>query len=114
MDARTKTKMVNALMTTYISTYEDKHGRKPTFNRNTEKWGFGYMLEDLGAETMATLEYYFSLKREHTPQDLLRNYHDINKWMSEDAEDEVYRAQLREKTKKKVEEYEKKWQKPSN
>jgi hypothetical protein len=69
------------------------------------------MLEDLGAETFATLEYYFTLKRSpsHTSQDLLRNYDKINLWMNEDAEDEIFRRQLRENTKKKVEEQEEKW-----
>lgn len=114
MDARTKTKLVNALMTKYKKLYEDVHGTKPKFNSNTEKWGFGYMLDDLDSEAMTTLEYYFSLKKQHSSQDLLRNYPDINQWMHEDIEDEAYRRRLREITKKKVEEHNTQWpQQPS-
>src|SRR5690349_16592832 len=109
MDAKTKTKLVNSLMSRFIALFEEKHGRKPPFNRNTEKWGFGYMIEDLGAESMSTLEYYFTLKRSHSSQDFLRSYHEINQWMQEDARDEEFRRQRREATKKKVEEYEKEW-----
>jgi hypothetical protein len=109
MDAKTRIKMVNALMTKFIQLYTDNYGQKPTFNRNTEKWGFEYMLEDLGAETFATLEYYFTLKRFHTSQDFLRNYHEFNRWMREDAEDAALRRELREKTKKKVEEEKQRW-----
>lgn len=112
MDAKTKTKMVNALMSKFISLYEDKYGQKPTFNRNLRRWDFGYMLDDLGAEAMGTLEYYFTLARNHSSQDFMRNYPEFNKWMTEDAEDAVYRQKLRADTKKKVEEYEQRWQKP--
>lgn len=113
MDAKQKTKHVNALMSKFIKLYEDKYGSKPKFNRNTEKWGFSYMVDDLGAQTFATLEYYFTLRRFHTSQDLLRNYHEINDWRIEDEEDEVNRKQLAEKTKERVEEFEQRWhQKP--
>lgn len=113
MDAKTTNKLVNALMSRFIKLYEEKYRIKPRFNRYTEKWGFQYLLEDLGAQSQAVLDYYFTLKREHTVQDLLRNYHDFDKWMTEDAEDEAYRRQLRAQTKQKVEEHEKKWQRPS-
>jgi hypothetical protein len=114
MDAKTKTRKVNALMTKFIQLYEDKYGTKPKFNRNTEKWGFGDMIEDLGAETFSTLEYYFTLRRYHSSQDLLRNYHDINEWMVEDSQDEVERRRLAVETNKRVEEHRARWhQQPS-
>lgn len=114
MDARTKTKLVNALMTRFIKLYEEKHGSKPKFNRNTEKWGFEYMLADLGAEAQDTLEYYFTLRRRHDSKDLLRHYEDINEWRIEDIEDEKNRQILAEQTKQRVEEYRERWhQKPS-
>lgn len=114
MDAKTKIKLVNALMTRFVKLYEDKHGSKPKFNRNTEKWGFEHMLIDLGAETQATLDYYFTLRRHHSSQDLLRHYHDINEWRIEDIEDEKNRQILAEQTKIRVEEHRERWhQKPS-
>ena len=115
MDAKTKNKLVNALMNRFIKLYEDKYGVKPKFNRNTAKWGFEYFLEDVGAEAQDTLDYYFTLDRPngHSSQEFLRNYDDYNKWMIEDAEDAEYRRQLRLKTKQKVEEFEQKWQPPS-
>lgn len=112
MDSKTKTKLVNTLMSTFIKLYEDRHGKKPVFNRNTEKWGFQYLIDDLGEESQTTLAYYFTLDREHTSQDFLRNYHEFNKWMTEDAEDDARRKQLRAQTKKKVEEFEQQWQQP--
>jgi hypothetical protein len=109
VDARTKTKIVNALMTQFIKLYEQKYGIKPRFNRYTEKWGFEYFLEDCGASAQDLLDYYFTLNRSHTVQDFLRNYQDLSEWMTEDAADEEYRRQLREATKKKVEEFESQW-----
>lgn len=115
MDAKTKTKLVNALMTKFIKLYEDKYGQQPKFNRNTEKWGFEYMLLDLGHEALPTLEYYFTLTRRlHTSQELLRNYHEFNEWRAEDIADAERRRQLAIETKKRVEEYRQTWQqKPS-
>lgn len=114
MDTRTKTKLVNALMSRFIKLYEEKYGSKPKFNRNTEKWGFEYMLLDLGPDTQATVDYYFTLRRHHTSQDLLRNYHEINAWRVEDIEDEHNRRLLAQQTKERVEEYRARWhQKPS-
>jgi hypothetical protein len=114
MDAKTKTRKVNALMTKFIQLYEDKYGQKPKFNRHTEKWGFEYMLDDLGIDAQATLEYYFTLKRNHTSQDFLRNYHEIGEWRREDEDDEANRRKLAEETKQRVEEHRARWeQKPS-
>lgn len=114
MDAKTKTQRVNALMSRFIKLYEEKYGQKPSFNRHTEKWGFEYMLEDLGFEAQATMEYYFTLRRFHSSKDFLQNYHEFNQWRIEDEEDAVKRRELAEKTKKRVEEWEAQWhQKPS-
>lgn len=114
MDAKTKTKLVNALMTKYIKLYEEKYDVRPKFNRYTEKWGFQDMFDDLGDDAQGTLEYYFTLKRFHSSKDLLSNYHDINTWRIEDIEDEANRRELAERTKKRVEEWEAQWrQKPS-
>jgi len=113
MDRAAKTRKVNALMTKFIQLYEDKYGQKPRFNRNTEKWGFGYMVDDLGVDSFPTLEYYFTLRRNQTSADFLHNYHDINDWMREDAEDEIKREALLEQTKKRVKEYEDRWQQKS-
>jgi len=113
MDAKTKTQRVNILMSRFIKLYQDKYEIKPKLNRNTARWDFAYMLDDLGVEAAETLEYYFTLKKMHSTQDFLRNYSEINEWMHEDSEDEIYRKQLREETRKKVEEHDKQWQKPS-
>lgn len=114
MDAKTKTRKVNALMSKFIQLYEQKYGEKPKFNRHTEKWGFDYMVDDLGVDALAALEYYFTLRRRHASQDFLRNYHEINEWRIEDIEDEKNRRLLAEETKQRVEEYRNRWhQKPS-
>lgn len=114
MDAKTKTRKVNALMTKFIQLYEQKYGEKPKFNRHTEKWGFDYMVDDLGVDALAALEYYFTLRRRHSSQDFLRNYHEINEWRIDDIEDEKNRRLLAEETKQRVEEYRNRWhQKPS-
>lgn len=110
MDAKTKTKQVNTLMSLYIRHYRDRYGVDPRFNRNTERWGFGYLLDDLGPKAFATLEYYFTLRRKHSTSDFLSNYHDLVDWMREDEEDEQMRQELREQTKQRVKEYEQQWQ----
>jgi hypothetical protein len=71
-------------------------------------------VEDLGLDTLSTLEYYFTLKRNHSQLDLLRNYEEIDEWRREDEEDEVIRRKLAIETKKRVEEHRERWhQKPS-
>jgi hypothetical protein len=104
VDAKTKNQKVAILMKRFKQLYEDKYGQPPVFNSNTLRWSFGYLLDDLGASAMPTLEYYFTLKTNQEVQDFLRNYPEINKWMIEDAEDAEHRRRLRELTKKKVEE----------
>lgn len=114
MDAKTRIKIVNALMSQYIKLYKDKYGVAPKFNRYTEKWGFDYLLEDLGSDAQSVIDYYFTLRKQHSSQDLLRNYQEINQWRIEDAEDEENRRKLAQETKARVEEYRAKWpQKPS-
>jgi alpha-galactosidase/6-phospho-beta-glucosidase family protein len=114
MDAKTRIKLVNALMTQFIKLYEDKYGVKPKFNRNTQKWAFEHMLADLGVDAQATMEYYFTLRRMHSPDDWKYNYEEINQWRVEDEEDEHNRRLLAVQTKERVEEANARWhQKPS-
>lgn len=94
---------VNVLMSRYVSEFYKRYGQKPKFNRYKEKWGFEYMFEDLGSEAAGVIEYYFTLNRRHSPQDLLRNYEEISEWRVEDEKDAALRKQLRQETKKKVE-----------
>jgi hypothetical protein len=112
MDAKTKAQRANVLMTRYIKLFSDVYGVKPVFNRNVEKWAFGDMIEDLGPDATPTLEYYFTLKRNHGTRDFLTNYHEFNQWRLEDIEDEIHRQKLAEETKKRVEDHREKWQKP--
>jgi hypothetical protein len=113
MDAKTKTQRVHVLMTRYLDLYKEVHKIKPPFNRNTLKWGFTDMFDDLGIDALPVLEYYFTLKRDHSVRDLLRHYDEFQQWMIEDEEDAVNRKKLREKTKQKVEEHNQQWQQPS-
>lgn len=98
-----------ALITLYENQYKAKYGSKPSLNRHRDKWGFQDMLEDLGYDDARdVIMYYFEMKHiGHPLQTLLRNYDRYHQIKEERKEDRARRLELREKTLKRVEEFEK-------
>lgn len=98
-----------ALISLYEKHYQNKYSRRPLINRHRDKWGFQDMVEDLGYErAQEVVSYYFELKYiGHPLPDLFRNYDRFSRIMKERAEDEAERHRIRQETRKRVEEFEK-------
>lgn len=109
MATATETKQANALVTKYLTLYQQKIGRAPTnFNRYKHRWGFSSMIEDLGYPAAGeVIEYYFDIKRDFDPVELFSNYHVYWQRLEEHAADFIEREKLREETRKRVQEWEK-------
>lgn len=105
----TLNKQANALITLFVRLWKEKYPKsEPQINRYREKWGFQSMVEDLGySRAQEVVEYYFKTGRVgHPVQQLLFNYDKLHKVMTEIAEDEAKRAELRAATEKRVREWE--------
>lgn len=98
-------KHANALITLFISKYEEKHKRAPQINRYKQKWGFQDMVTDIGYEkSKEVIEHYFGLRKaDHPVQTLLYNYDQYARVIEEKAKDRAERHALRAETKKVVE-----------
>lgn len=99
----------NGVIDRYVKLYTAKYGSAPRLNRYKEQWAFTDMVKDLGyVRSLEVVEYYFQTPRVgHPVSHLLFNYDRYDRLMTEKAEDEVKRAELRELTRQRVEELEK-------
>lgn len=105
MASKVSSTQVNALITQYLTLYQERYGRKPTdFNRYKEKWGFASMIEDLGnARAKEVVSYYFETNNiGHPVSKLLYNYEKLDEIMTERAADEELRARLRRESEARV------------
>jgi hypothetical protein len=107
---RSLAQQANALITKYVKLYTDRYGKAPVINRYRERWGFQSVIEDLGrGEADAVLEYYFSLRMDHSVQNFLRSYDELHKNRLADEKDKRRVAQLHIETQRRVQEYLDKW-----
>jgi hypothetical protein len=83
-------------------------GKIVNVNRFTSKWGIQDAVQDLGQERVRDLiDYYFKTTRlKHDIEGFLRIYDQLNVMFVSKEEDEKKRAELREKTRLKVQEWE--------
>ena len=105
MARMTEQQIANSLITLFIETSENKIGRRPIVNRYSLKWGFLDMLSDLGLENAKrVIVYFFDTTRDtYDPKSLLGSYDELFKAYMEREQDRATRAELRMRTKKKVE-----------
>lgn len=98
----------NGVIDRYVKLYTAKYGSPPRINRYKEQWGFTDMVKDLGyVRALEVVGHYFeTTKVGHPIQYLLYNYERYDRLMTEQAEDEAKRAEIRELTRKRVEEME--------
>lgn len=110
MAKMTANQQAYALISLYEKYYTEKYGKKPSLNRHRDKWGFQDMVEDLGPdEAREIIKYYFETPRiDHPLQTLLRSYDQLARIRDERKNDEEDRLKMREETRKRVEEWERK------
>lgn len=99
------------LLSLYVTLYTEKYGRKPLINRYKDQWGVKDMITDLGLkEARALMVYYFECPTTgHPLLYLFRNYEKLQEIKTEQENDREARIALREATRKRVEEWDKKY-----
>lgn len=109
MAKKTEAQLAHMLLSDYASLYELKYKSKPTINRNKDTFGFKSMMYDLTYdEIVELLEYYFTLDiNGHTLKHFYNNYDKYIEYQKEAKKDAADRRELREETKKRVEEWRK-------
>ena len=104
---------INSLVTYYLNQFKTKYDAAPKdLNRFRDQWGFQGMIDDFGMDSAKKIiDYYFSTARHYHPTSyLLYNYEKLNSAMLEREEDEKKRAELRAESKRRVEEWRKKYE----
>lgn len=101
----------HVLINYYLKAFEGKHGRKPIVNRNTARWGFDNMLQDLSmVEVKELTDFYMKTGGSHNNSLswFFNNYDRLLEHKQTTEADIAERAQLREETKRLTEEWRKK------
>lgn len=108
MASKTTNQEPHALITLYVSLFEDKYGKKPSLNRFREKWAMQDLIDSVGYErAKGLIEYYFTLAKYGHPLNwFFYNFDKIDKMWKDIEDDKMHRDMLRSNTKVMVEERE--------
>ena len=108
MATKTSNQEPHALITLYVSLFEERYGKKPTLNRFREKWAMQDLIDSVGySRAKGLIEYYFTLSKYGHPLNwFFYNFDKIDKMWKDVEDDKVHRDMLRSNTKAMVEERE--------
>jgi hypothetical protein len=98
----------HALITLYVSLFEERYGKKPTLNRFREKWAMQDLIDSVGySRAKDLIEYYFTLSKYGHPLNwFFYNFDKLDKLWKDIEDDKAHRDMLRSNTKAMVEERE--------
>lgn len=94
----------------YLRVYEGRYGRRPVINRHKARWGFDSVLQDMSmAKAQELLDYYLETHsgHGHSLEWFFYHYDELTKKKREYEEDEAHREELREASRRRVEEWRK-------
>lgn len=108
MATKTSNQEPHALITLYVSLFEDRYGKKPTLNRFREKWAMQDLIDSVGySRAKDLIEYYFTLSKYGHPLNwFFYNFDKLDKLWKDIEDDKAHRDMLRSNTKAMVEERE--------
>lgn len=101
----------HALITYFISRYEDVVGSKPTINRNKARWGFESILFDLDPAAARELVDYFLEHYDPNLDWFLWNYEKVAEAMQDAAKQKEQAAIRRKETQQRLDAWRQRWQK---
>jgi hypothetical protein len=102
-----KNQQAQALLSLFIKKYTERYGFEPSINRYRLKWGAVDFVDSVGyTRAKEIVEYYMTLDSKHSFEALLATFDKVGAAMDERHEDNARRAKLREETRRRVEEYE--------
>ena len=108
-------KDVHQIMSYFEMKYKETYQTSPIINRHTGKWGWDAILRGMPLSSAKELvDYYFKLppgKHGHAMDWLFYNYDKVLLAQQEEKEDAERRRKQREETRKRVEEWRKKFDK---
>lgn len=99
-------KLIQTIISYYISEFKKKYAKNPVVNRNTVKYLIDNMLKDLSQEEIYQLiRYYLKIELEPSLSKLCYEYDDILIKQREEEEDTEYRKQVMNETHQRVLEF---------
>jgi hypothetical protein len=103
--AKADTKQPYALLSLYEKLYSERYSKIARLNKFKEKWAMQDVIESVGYDrARELLEYYFSVtKQGHPLQWFFYNFDRLDDMLLQSEEDTQRRRNLREATKKMVE-----------
>lgn len=103
-----ESKDVYILLSLYDRLYLEKYGKKPKYNKYREKWAMQDVIDSIGEErAKEILQYYFRVtKANHPLQWFFYNFDKLDDMLQQIENDKIRRENLRQQTKRMVEEYE--------
>lgn len=103
-----ESKDVYILLSLYDRLYAEKYDKKPKYNKYREKWAMQDVIDSVGEERAKELvSYYFKVNKSgHPLQWFFYNFDKLDEMLVQIEKDKVRRENLREQTKRMVEEYE--------
>ena len=103
-----KARQAHILITKYTSLFKEKHGRTPTINRYSAKWGMMDVIDSVGVERAhEILEYYFhTTHQKHDIEFFYKNFDKIEAHLLVVRQDRARRARIMADTAKRVREAE--------
>lgn len=99
-------KQCNTLTSYYMKVYAEKHRRARPVNRNTARWSWANMLEDMTVDEVKELiDYYMKTEGPHNNQLpwFFNHYDELIKNKEAQEADDEFRARLRETTIRRTE-----------
>ena len=98
------------MVTYFVDKFKERYAVKPTVNRYAGRWGFDSLLEDMStSEARDLVDYYFSTisTNGHSLEWFFYNYDKLAVAMEAARADEQANAVIRERTKRRTEEWRK-------
>lgn len=98
----------HTLTTYYMKKYEERYGEKPIVNRNSARWSWDNMMQDMTpVEIKELLDYYFASNsvKAHDLSNFFYNYDKILLSKKQYEEDRVDRKRMMQETKERTERY---------
>ena len=104
-------KTIHALMAHFVKRYTHRYGHPPKdYNRYRDKHGFSALIEQYGSkDSFDLVDYYFdsSQSRGYGVKNFLYSYDELMTRKLEREQDDRMRAEIREATRQRVEEWRK-------
>lgn len=106
MASKQNTQESYALLSSYEKLFREKYSYPPKYNKFKEKWAMQDVIDSVGSDrARELLVYYFRVdKPGHPLQWFFYNFDRLDQMLAASEDDARYRARVRERTRKMVEE----------